>query len=124
MKKVALCITATLASAGCQSIMTDTSTPAVLSVQSYHQTQALANAVSDLLFGRQVTLAKDAFRTSASVLIERNPTLDPQGRIIETAAEPAIEITLSQRDDTCWLTRVDTQDEIPLAQIQCQPLGN
>lgn len=89
-----------------------------------HQKAVIEGAVSELLYGREVSLANTVFTQDNKLLIERNIAKDQRGLPIEGRldADSIYLFTLWLDNAVCWLKRNDTNASIPLADVQCAAL--
>ena len=104
---------------GCQTVGTNTDTPALIVNPDAASRAALRNAV-DTAFGTSVTLADDALTNSSLLTIERSPqsTIDnpnPQGRIMEMP----FQLRLYINGDDCILVDERDQRRFTLPDTSC-----
>ena len=121
-----VCFMAVVVMTGCKMTLSDN----VLSVEAkaayipelnQHQKAILEQAVSELLYGRQVSLANTVFEENNKLQIERNIATDHRGVPIEgrLGADSIYLFTLWLDDTVCWIKRNDTNASIPLEDAQC-----
>lgn len=134
---LALCLTI-FSVTGCIVAISDTSSkgasqgsssmpvPAILLSLNDEQKNALQQAASNLLYGRDVKLNNNAFATSATLSIERIAAKDQQqrpidGRIVDTK-DKFIELSLWIKSGKCWLKRKDTDISALVEGLNCKAL--
>ena len=116
-----VCFVAVVVMTGCKMTLSDDAEAAYIPKLNQHQKAIVEQAVSELLYGRQVSLANTVFEENNKLQIERNIATDQRGVPIEgrLGADSIYLFTLWLDDTVCWIKRNDTNTSIPLEDAQC-----
>lgn len=82
----------------------------------------LTTAMQALLFGRAISINKNAFTQKSTLSIERNAGVDAQGQPLNgrELMQPSIVFSLWMHGTDCWLQRDDTKDALRLGSVTCK----
>lgn len=115
-------ITLFVATLGACSVKPSIETKALLIQTSESIRQEITLAVTDLLKGKPVTLAPDAFMKTSRLLIERKAHLDKQGLPIQgRSLEIPEAFILVKQGKTCLIKHEKSQQVITLSNVKCKP---
>jgi hypothetical protein len=108
--------------ASCQTRTQPREVPAVI-IQPTAQSRAeLLRVVSDALHGAPVTLGDDALTRDSTLIVERAPHRDAEGRLLDGRAAGRPErFRLVQSGSLCVLVQESTGQRWTLASVTCAP---
>jgi hypothetical protein len=115
-----------LLSSGCMATLPSQPEAAIVAKVNANQKSQFEQAASQLLFGRSVRIANDAFTQDNKILIERADFVDERGLLLDgrKTDNSAIALTLWLNNGECYLQRDDNGNRVLLADMQCQALAN